>query len=88
MRKFIVYVDESRYDGEVKKIGVPAKDEETAIKRVESEEIGEVLLVKDITDEHHISAQKLEDNLKDAGYNAIDISLIMRTLRGMTIVND
>ncbi|MBQ7673525.1 MAG: hypothetical protein IJT36_03250 [Alphaproteobacteria bacterium] len=88
MKKFIVYVDENRYDGEVKKLGIPAKDEETARKRVESECAGEIILVKDITDEHEIIAGVLTDTLHNSGYSSIDISLIMRTLKGMGIVND
>lgn len=60
------------------KIAVPAKDEKTARKYVEGN--GEVIAVKDATNDFPISLDKVADALKNARFGQIEINLITRCL--------
>ena len=75
MKKYMVYMD---YGHNCFKIAVPAKDEKTARKYVEGN--GEVIAVKDATNDFPISLDKVADALKNARFGQIEIDLITRCL--------
>ena len=75
MKKYMVYMDDTR---DCFKVAVPAKDEKTARKYVEGN--GEVIAVKDVTNDYPISLDKVSDALKNARFGQIEIDLITRCL--------
>ena len=75
MRKFIVYLDDGR---DCYKIAVPAKDKKEAVKFCEGN--GEVISVKDVTDDVPISLDYVSNALTHAGFGQIEIDFILRTL--------
>ena len=61
MKKYMVYMDDGR---DCFKVAVPANNEKTARKYVEGN--GEVIAVKDITEDFPISLDKVAQALKNA----------------------
>lgn len=76
--KFMVYLDSGDNHGDVYKIAVPAKDEQDARDYVYGN--GEVIAVRDVSDEYPIRADRVFDALKDAGFKEKEIDFIVRTL--------
>lgn len=75
MRKYMVYMDDGR---NCFKIAAPANTEKEARKYVEGN--GEVIAVKDITEDFPISFEKVVDALKKAQFAQVEIDLITRCL--------
>lgn len=75
MKKFMVYMDDGR---DCFKVAVPAANEVAARKFVEGN--GEVVAVKDITEDYPISLDKVITALKRANFGQIEIDLISRCL--------
>ena len=63
----------------VLKIAVPAKNEKTAREYVKGN--GEIIAVKDVTEEFPISAEKVANALLSAHFGEIEIDLITRCLQ-------
>ena len=61
------------------KIAVPAKNEKTAREYVKGN--GEIIAVKDVTEEFPISAEKVANALLSAHFGEIEIDLITRCLQ-------
>lgn len=80
MRKYMVYIDAGQ---DTMKIAVPANSVKAAKQYVEGN--GEVVAVKDITDDFPIRADYVADALKAAGFGKIEIDLIIRTLTSTRI---
>ena len=75
MKKYMVYMDDGR---ECFKVAVPANNEKAARKYVEGN--GEVISVKDVTEDFPISLDKVVQALKNAQFGQIEIDLITRCL--------
>lgn len=76
MKKFMLYMD----DGEnCFKVAVPAKNAKAAREYVNGN--GDVIAVKDVTDEFPISAEKVASALKSAHFGETEIALITRCLQ-------
>lgn len=80
MKKFMVYLDDGK---DCFKCAIPAKDEKSARKYVEGN--GEVIAVKDITNDYPISAEKVGEALLKAGFGKIEMDLITRALQQISI---
>jgi hypothetical protein len=76
MKKYLVYLDDST---NCFRVAVPAIDEEAAQKYVEGN--GEVIAVKDITDDYPIDLNKVAHALRNAQFGLVEIDLITRCLR-------
>lgn len=75
MRKYMVYMD----DGcSCFKLAIPAANEKGARKYVEGN--GEIIAVRDVTDDWSISIDKVAKALKDAQFGPLEIDLITRCL--------
>lgn len=83
LKKFMVYIDDGK---NCFKEAVPAKDEKSAMEYLSGN--GEVIAVKDITDDYPISPDCVYDALKAKGFGEIEIDLIIRTLQRTDIAND
>lgn len=80
--KFMVYVDGGTdHDGNdaMMKIAVPAKDEQDARDYVAGN--GEIIAVRDVSDEYPIKASRVYDALETAGFSQHEIDYIVRTLQ-------
>lgn len=75
MKKYMVYMDDGR---DCFKVAVPANNEKAVRKYVEGN--GEVIAVKDITEDFPISLDKVAQALKNAQFGQIEIDLITRCL--------
>lgn len=75
MKKYMVYLDDGR---DCYKVAVPAANEKAARKYVEGN--GEVIAVKDITDDYPISLDKVVQALRNAQFGQTEIDLITRCL--------
>lgn len=75
MKKYMVYLDDGR---DCFKAAIPAANEKAARKYVEGN--GEVIAVKDITEDFPISLDKVAQALKNAQFGQIEIDLITRCL--------
>lgn len=75
MKKYMVYLDDGR---DCYKVDVPAANEKAARKYVEGN--GEVIAVKDITDDYPISLDKVVQALRNAQFGQTEIDLITRCL--------
>ena len=80
MRKYIVYLDDGK---DCYKVAVPALNEKEACKVVEGN--GEVIAVKDITNDCHISASRVSEALEVTDFSGIEIDLILRALQIVNI---
>ncbi len=76
MKKYMVYMDDGK---NCFKIAVPAKNEKSAIEYVKGN--GEIIAVKDVTEEFPISAEKVANVLLSAHFGKIEIDLITRCLQ-------
>ena len=80
-RKYMVYVD----DGiAVYKIAVPAENEQGARDFVSGN--GEVIAVKDVTEEMYINADKVLNALSEV-FNGYEVDLMVRALRDIGIID-
>lgn len=75
MKKYMVYMDDGR---DCFKVAVPAMSEKEARKYVEGN--GEVIAIKDVTEDFPISLDKVAQALKNAQFGQIEIDLITRCL--------
>lgn len=80
MKKYMVYLDDGK---DCYKLAVPAKDEDAAKKYIRGN--GEVVAIKDITNDCPISAEKVGQALYNAGFGDIEMDLITRTLQQVGI---
>jgi len=80
MKKYMVYLDDGK---NAYKVAIPAKDEKVAREYVQGN--GEVIAVKDVTQNYPISADKVADALKNASFGQIEIDLITRALQQIDI---
>lgn len=82
MKKYMVYID----DGErCFKHAVVAKTEKAALKYCEG--AGEVIAVKDITEEYPISLEKVKEALMFARFGETEMQLILETLENNDIAH-
>lgn len=82
MKKYMVYLDDGSYYG-VYKLAIPAKSEKQAREEVKGN--GEVVAVKDITNDFPISLSKVREALERSNFGNVEIDLIVRTLDYMNI---
>lgn len=75
MKKHMVYMDDGR---DCFKAAIPAPNEKAARKYVEGN--GEVIAIKDVTQDFPISLDKVVQALKNAQFGQIEIDLITRCL--------
>lgn len=75
MKKYLVYLDDSK---DCFKVAVSAIDEKSARKYVEGN--GEIIAVKDISDDYPIDLNKVVQALRSAQFGQIEIDLITRCL--------
>ena len=75
MKKYMVYLDDGEH---LMKILVPAESKRAATAFCQGN--GEVVTTKDVTDEYHISIDKVANALKAAGFGEPEIELITHTL--------
>ena len=83
LRKFFVYVDDGTENPI--KLAVPAKNEKYA--REFAEGIGEVVAIKDVTEEYPISLHKVSEALYDSFFCKTEIDFILRTLSQTSIAD-
>lgn len=75
MRKYMVYME----SGEILfKLAVPAENEEKAREYVQGN--GEIVTIKDVTEEYPIDGAKVANALFDAGFGEHEVDFIIRTL--------
>ena len=79
MRKYMVYLD----CGDVFKCAIPAQSEEAAREYVQGN--GEVVAIKDVTEEYPISVDKVKDALENAHFGKIEINFVIRSLQEIGI---
>lgn len=82
MRKFMVYMEDRDY---VFKCAIPAKNETKAREYVQGN--GDVIAIKDVTDDHPISADKVAQALEASGFGKTEIDIITRTLQWADIAD-
>lgn len=75
LRKYFVYLEDG---DEVYRVAIPARNEKEARKFVEGN--GEVIKVKDVTDDYPISIDKVINALKTCQFGDTEVDLIQRTL--------
>ncbi len=75
MQKYMVYMDDGH---NCFKLAVPAIDEKSARDYVSGN--GEVICIKNITDDCPISLDKVYDALKVSGFGEFETDFILRTL--------
>lgn len=80
MNKYMVYIEDSK---SVYKLAIPAESVESACDYVQGN--GEVIAVKDVTDEYPISESKVRFALENGGFGTTEIDFIARALERMNI---
>ena len=83
---FMVYIDggtDQNGNDILMKIAVPAKDEQDARDYVAGN--GDIVAVRDVSDEYRISSSRVYDALEKAGFSQTEIDFIVRTLTRMEI---
>lgn len=77
LRKYMVYMEDEDY---VYKVVVPAENEQVARDYVDGN--GEVILIKDLTEENklRIFSKNVVEALKNYGFSTTQTNLIIRTL--------
>lgn len=81
MKKYMIYMDDGK---NCFKIAVPAKNEKAAREYVKGN--GEIIAVKDVTEDFPISAEKVANALFSANFGEIEMDLIIRCLQMNNIV--
>ena len=81
MKKYFVYLDDSV---DVYRIAVPAVSEDAAREYVAGN--GEIIAVKEVTDDFKMSAESLSKTLRDAGWSQIEADFVTRALLQMKVV--
>ena len=76
LRKYMVYME---YEDYVYKVAVPAEDEQAARDYVDGN--GDVILIKDITEEVKIYPDNIFAALKNYDFSSTQIDIIVRTLQ-------
>lgn len=79
--KYFVYVDD---DQDVYKIPMTAESEEAA--REYCSDTGEVIAVKDVTEEYQIDSGKVRRALFDAGFSDCEVTWMVRTLMDYSVI--
>lgn len=80
LKKFMVYMDDGR---DAFRVAIPAENEKKAREYVMGN--GEIVAVKNITEDFPIDAYKVEQALKAASFGQTEIELIIRTLTSTEI---
>lgn len=80
MRKYMVYMDDGK---DCFKLAVPAEDRKGAQKFVQGN--GEVIAIKDVSEDFPLSSSKVFIALERAGFSEIEIDYIVRALREIDI---
>ena len=80
MKKYMVYLDDGK---DCYKLAIPAKDEKAAREYVQGN--GEVIAVKEVTNDYSISADKVTQALQNAGFSKYEMDFITRSLREINI---
>lgn len=80
MKKYMVYLDDNT---DCYKLAIPAKDEKTAREYVQGN--GEVIAVKEVTNDYPISADKVAQALQNAGFGKYEMDFITRALQEINI---
>ncbi len=81
MKKFMVYMDDGR---DCFKVAIPAESEEKAREYVEGN--GEVIAVRDVTEDFPIDSAKVRMALQRAEFGEPEICFIQRTLEKFGII--
>lgn len=76
MKKYFVYMDDGR---DAFRCAIPAESEKKAREYVQGN--GEVVAVRDVTDQYPISAEKVGSALMAAGFGKIEMDFITRALQ-------
>ncbi len=82
LNKYFVYLDDG---SNVMKVAIPAKSEKEARNYVEGN--GEVIAIKNVTDDFPISSDKIARALLNAGFGQIEVDLVVRTLQQTDITD-
>ncbi len=80
IKKYMVYLDDGK---DCYKLAIPAKDEKAAHEYVQDN--GEVIAVKEVTNDYSISADKVAQALQNAGFSKYEMDFITRSLREINI---
>ena len=80
-RKYFVYIDDGNF---VYKIATTASCEEDARRFCDGN--GEIIAVKDVTDEYHIQQSRVFDALMAAKFDECEIDWVCRALNNLGIV--
>ena len=83
IRKYMVYV-ETRAD--VFKVAIPAESKAQAVKFAQGN--GEIVAVKDITEDYPIRVDRVVEALERYGFGEVETDLIMRTLLDCGLCTD
>lgn len=75
LKKYLVYMDDGR---NCFKLAIPAEDESSAREYVAGN--GDVIAVKDVTEDYPISLDCVSQALRARGFGQVEIDLILRTL--------
>ena len=80
MKKYMVYLDDGKG---CYKVAVPAESEEKAREYVQGN--GEVIAVKDVTNNFPLSVDKVAQVLQNAGFGKFEIDFIVRAFQEINI---
>jgi len=83
MKKYMVYLEDSE---NVYKIAVPADSEQEAIEFCRGN--GDLVAVKDVTEEYQISEDKITKALLNAGFGRIETDFVIRALYKINLTTD
>ena len=83
MKKYMVYLEDRE---NVYKIAVPADSEQEAIEFCQGN--GDLVAVKDVTEEYQISEDKITKALLNAGFGRIETDFVIRALYKIHLTTD
>mgnify|MGYP004549276721 CR=1 FL=1 len=83
LRKFVAYLEDNY--NHVDKIALTANSITEAKKYLHGN--GEIIKIKDISDEYPISLSQVKKALLDANFGDVEISLILRTLQNTNVAD-
>ena len=83
MKKYMVYLEDSE---NVYKIAVPADSEQEAIEFCRGN--GDLVAVKDVTEEYQISEDKITKALLNSGFGRIETDFVIRALYKIRLTTD